>query len=140
MHSRHHLIPVQRHEDERGSLTVVDSSDVFDVRRAYVISDVPRGAVRGEHAHREQQGVVIPLVGRFTVVVDDGEQEAEYVLDDPARGLFLGRMVWRELQGFSPGAGGWIVSSAGYDPDDYIHSRDAFRDEYAAEVVTVMFL
>lgn len=137
---RHALVPIERHADERGSLRVIDSTDAFDVRRVYVLSDVPEGAVRGGHAHREHLGILVPLVGSFTVVVDDGEQESEYVLDDPTRGLFLGRMVWRELRNFSAGAVGLIASSHSYDPDDYIHGRAEFRAEYAAEIVVLMHM
>lgn len=140
--TRHRTVPVGLHQDDRGSLVIVDDTTdaELEVRRTYAISGVPAGAVRGGHAHRELRQIITPLVGGLTVSVDDGETEESYRLPDPGQGLFIGRMVWRELRDFTPDAVVLVAASAPYDPDDYIHDRDQFRDEYAAEAVLLTLL
>lgn len=140
--TRHRWVSVERHQDERGSLIVLDDSTDTEltVRRTYTIWGVPEGAIRGGHAHRELHQIIVPVTGGVTVVVDDGENEQTYRLNDPSRGLFLGRMVWRELQDFTSDAMILVGASLPYDPEDYIHGRDRFHDEYAAEVVLLTLL
>jgi dTDP-4-dehydrorhamnose 3,5-epimerase-like enzyme len=142
MANGHRLVTLPSHVDERGTLVVIDDTVTpdFEVRRAYVIRGVPGTEVRGAHAHRELRQIVVPLAGSFTVSVDDGEQTAEYLLADSGVGLFLGRMVWRELRAFSEDAVALVLASDRYNPDDYINDLSQFHDEYAAQIVTMAFL
>ncbi len=142
MPTAHRLVPLQTHEDHRGSLAVLTADEAadFEVRRAYLIHSVPAGAVRGAHAHRELRQVLVPVTGSVDVEVDDGNETATYRLDDPSTGLYLGRMVWRELRNFSPDAVLLVLASDVYRPDDYLHDRARFRDEVAAETVVLMYL
>lgn len=134
--ARHRLVPISRHEDDRGSIVILDSSTDadFKVRRTYAISQVPEDSVRGGHAHRSLHQILVPVVGRVTVDVYDGEVDETYHLDSPYQGLFLGRMVWRELRNFSSDAVLLVAASADYDQEDYIRDRNKFYDEYIAEV------
>lgn len=140
--TRHRRVTVDVHRDPRGSLLVIDegSDAEVDLARVYVITDVPGSAVRGGHAHRELHQLLVIVRGSVRVVVDDGVDEAEYVLDQPGDGVFLGSMVWRELHDFSRDAVVLVAASGAYDPDDYIHDREAFHGEILSQIVTIALL
>jgi len=122
------MVDLPLHEDARGKLVVLEAGKEieFDVKRAYYIFDVPKEAVRGGHGHRRLRQVVIALAGSFDMIVDDGSSTARYTLDSPARGLFIGEMIWRQMVNFSSGAIGlWLVSEQ-YDADEYYRDYDEF--------------
>ena len=92
--------------DTRGDLTFIEGRVhvPFDIARVYYLYNVPVDAERGGHAHKELQQVLFALSGSFRVTVDDGKTKAEYWLRDPRKGLYISRMVWREMDSFSQGA------------------------------------
>lgn len=125
------LIELWRHRDERGCISVIESewNTGFPVQRVYMLYDPTEGTARGGHAHRELEQVFIAAHGGFTIHVNDGFQQAEYRLDDPGTGLYVGPMVWRDLSGFSPGAVCLVLASHHYDEADYYrHYADFHRD------------
>jgi hypothetical protein len=126
--ARHHPVPLRRVVDPRGALVIADGPDAlpFAARRMYAITEVPAGERRGAHAHRALQQVFVPLAGAFTLRLDDGDGPVDVRMDDPARGHYVGPMVWRELVDFSPGAVCLVLASEPYDADDYIHDHREF--------------
>lgn len=115
--------------DPRGNLTFVEARRhvPFDIRRAYWIYDVPGGEVRGGHAYRELDELLISLSGSFDVVVDDGRDKRLVSLNRSYYGLVLPRMIWRHLQNFSTNSVCLILASAAYDERDYVRDYDEFR-------------
>jgi len=111
-----------------GNLTVVESDDLvpFPIERVYYLYDVPTGAVRGGHAHRALQQLLIPLSGSFDVVLDDGKEKRSVHLNRPSVGLLLTPMIWRELVNFSSGSVCMVLASAHYDEGDYFREYDDF--------------
>lgn len=124
----HHAVPLRRHTDDRGSLIIADGGDAlpFAARRMYAITEVPPGRVRGAHAHRALRQVFAVLSGAFTLRLDDGRGEVVVRMNDPARGHYVGPMVWRELDDFAPGTVCLVLASDPYDADDYLHTREDF--------------
>lgn len=120
-------LPVVR--DERGSLTYVEEPQGLDfaVRRIYYLYDVPKGAGRGAHAHRELHQLVIAMAGRFDVALDDGRARRTVTLDRPSAGLRIGPMIWRDLRRFSPDAVCLVLASMPYGEADYIRDYGEFR-------------
>ncbi|GAA3947139.1 FdtA/QdtA family cupin domain-containing protein [Actinomadura viridis] len=121
-------VELREHRDRRGALSVVEAGiDVgFAIRRAYYFYDVPASMVRGAHGHRSLHQLLVAVHGRFDVLVDDGVRQDRFRLDRPARGLYIGPMVWRSLVDFSPGAVGLVLASTLYDESDYFHDYGAF--------------
>lgn len=111
-----------------GNLTVVESDDhvPFSIERVYYLYDVPIGAVRGGHAHRALQQLLVPLSGSFDVLLDDGVAKRSVHLDRPSVGLLLTSMIWRELLNFSAGSVCMVLASAHYDESDYFRDYDDF--------------
>lgn len=122
------LISLPKLNDDRGSLTFLEGGRhiPFEIRRIYYLYDVPAGASRGGHGHKALQQVLIAISGRFEVVVRDGRRELSYSLDRPDSGLYLPRMMWRELREFAPGSVCMVLASDNYDESDYFRDYSDF--------------
>ena len=112
----------------RGDLTFVEGGKhlPFNIARVYYLYNVPVDSERGGHAHRELEQVVFALSGSFRMKIDDGHQKSEYWLRDPRKGLYISRMIWREMDRFSQGAVCMVLASHRYDENDYYRDHDAF--------------
>lgn len=117
----------------RGALTVTEQGrDVpFDIRRAYWIYDVPSGESRGGHAHKELRQLLVAISGSFKVVLDNGKERREIMLNHPWQGLLIVPGVWRTLEDFSSGAVCLCLASEHYDEDEYIRDYAEFKTLYS---------
>ncbi|MGE0451630.1 MAG: WxcM-like domain-containing protein [Vicinamibacterales bacterium] len=115
--------------DMRGTLSVGEvAHDIpFDVRRFFVVHDVPSREVRGANAHRRLHQFVVCMHGRCRVVTDDGRQRQEFALAEPGVGLYLPPLTWTMHYRHSPDAVVMVLASDIYDPDDYVRDYDEFR-------------
>lgn len=118
-------------QDLRGSLTFaeIDQSLPFTPKRYFMVFDVPSKEVRGEHAHRQCHQFLICIKGNCSVVVDDGKDRAEVVLNRPNIGLHIAPMVWATEYKYSPDAVLMVLASDVYQSDDYIRDYDQFIKE-----------
>lgn len=115
------LVSLPKITDPRGNLTFVEGGQhiPFDIQRVYYLYDVPGGAERGGHAHKELHQLIIAMSGSFDVVLDDGEQKKRYHLNRSYNGLYICPMIWRELDNFSSGSVCMVLASNRYDESDY---------------------
>lgn len=122
------LVELPMITDIRGSLSVGEfaRSVPFDVRRYFLVFDVPSEHTRGEHAHRECHQFLVCVHGRVHAIADDGRQRREFVLDRPNLGLHLPPMTWGTQYKYSPDAVLLVFASHYYDPEDYIRDYDEF--------------
>lgn len=122
------LIRVPGVLDLRGNLVHVTSGVEipFPIQRAFFVYGVPSRDVRGEHAHRTLHQLLICVHGACHVIVDDGQQRDELILDDPTVGLYIPPMAWSIQYKYSPDAVLAVLASAPYDPDDYIRDYDQY--------------
>lgn len=121
----HHL---PRILDLRGNLTVGEfgRSIPFSPKRYFMVFGVPNAEIRGEHAHRVCQQLLLCAHGSCHVVADDGKHREEFVLDDPATALYLPAMTWGVQYKYSPDAVLIVFASEYYDNADYIRDYDSF--------------
>ena len=124
-------ITLPHRRDVHGSATeAVPQEDVpFDIPRVYYLYDVPGGAWRGGHAHRELEQIVLAVAGAFDLLLDDGRRARSIRLDRAHSGVLIATGIWRELLNFSSGAICLVLASAPYDEADYVRDYDAFRRE-----------
>lgn len=114
--------------DSRGNLTFLEELKhvPFEIQRVYYIYDVPGGEIRGSHAFRFQQEIVIALSGSFDVVTHNGHSEQRFTLNRSYNGLYLPQMTWRTIENFSTNSVCLVLSSRLFDESDYIRSKDEF--------------
>jgi len=123
------LIDIPKIEDPRGNLSVIEKDVIpYSVKRVYYLYDVPGGAERGGHAHRDTIEFLIAISGSFDVVLNDGATRQTITLNRPYKGLLITTGIWRELKNFSSGAVCLVVASDVYDEEDYIREFEEFLE------------
>lgn len=98
----------------------------FAIKRVFYLYGVPHGASRGGHAHKELQQLIVCVRGAVDVTLDDGREKKRLSLARPSQGMYVPRLIWCELDNFSPGAVCVVLASAEYDEADYYRNYDAF--------------
>ena len=126
--AQYKLIELRKVIDTRGNLTAGEfgKSIPFQVKRFFMIYQVPLVDVRGEHAHRKCHQFLICTRGRTSVIADDGKRREEFLLDRPDFGLHLPPMVWGVQYKYSPDAVLLVFASEYYEADDYIRDYGEF--------------
>ena len=123
--------------DERGNLVVVEGSGIdipFSIKRVFYIYGSDAEVIRGRHANRKTEFVLINVSGKSKVKVDNGYEQRIIDLDRPRMGLYLSTMVWKDMFEFSPDSVLLVLASEHYDAEEYI--RISVSGQQAA--VTVM--
>lgn len=121
------LISLPKIEDPRGNLSVIEKDIIpFEVKRVYYLYDVPSGAERGGHSHKEQREFLIALSGSFDVELNNGVDKKTITLNKPNEGLLIEAGVWRELKNFSSGSVCLVVASDVFQEEDYIRDFEEF--------------
>jgi hypothetical protein len=124
------IIELPRITDVRGNLTFIEGNDhvPFDIKRVYYLYDVPGGEKRGGHAHKALQQFIIAASGSFDVILDDGVNRERYHLNRSYYGLYVPKMIWRELDNFSSGSVCVVLSSEHFEEEDYIRDYNEFKN------------
>ena len=122
------LIELPRIERAAGSITPIEAGKhvPFEIARVYYLYDVPGGASRGGHAHKELMQLMVSVMGSFDVVLDDGFMRKRITLNRGYYGLFLPKLIWRELENFSSGAICVVLASQPYRETEYIREYSDF--------------
>ena len=118
--------------DERGHLVIAEGmKDIpFDIKRVFYIYGSDPDVVRGQHANRESEFVLINVAGTSKVKVKDGEgNEAIFCLNRPHTGVYLPTMVWKDMYDFSEDSVLLVLASTHYNPDEYIRDYELFSSE-----------
>lgn len=126
------LIDLPKVSDPRGNLTFIEGGRhiPFEIQRVYYLYDVPGGSERGGHAHKALHQLIIAMSGSFDILLDDGRSKKRFHLNRSYQGLYVGPMIWRELDNFSSGSVCMVLASNYYEESDY------YRDysEYLAAI------
>ncbi len=122
------IIDLPRVNDPRGNLTFIEGGRhvPFEIKRVYYLYDVPGGAERGGHAHKDLHQLIIAMSGSFDVILNDGATQKRFHLNRSYFGLYVCPMIWRELDNFSSGSVCMVLASNFYGEDDYFRDFSAF--------------
>ena len=115
--------------DERGQLVIVEGNKniPFDIKRVFYIFGSDPSVVRGQHANRKTEFVLINVAGTSKVAVKDGEgNEAIFCLNRPHTGIYLPTMVWKDMYDFSEDSVLLVLASEYYDDNEYIRDYEEF--------------
>lgn len=123
------LIDIPKITNSKGNIGVLEKGTIpFEIKRVYYLFDVPSGAKRGGHAHKQLKQVLIAISGSFDVVLKDGKNKQIITLNRPDKGLLIENNLWRELENFSSGAVCLVLASEVYDEKDYYRSFKQFKE------------
>lgn len=118
----------QPHGDERGQLVSLEEyNDIpFRIKRVYFVYDTKEGVVRGHHAHKSLEQILVCVHGSCKILLDNGTEKKVVNLEKPYEGLYIANNVWREMFDFSPDAVLMVLASELYNEEDYIRDYDEF--------------
>lgn len=120
--------------DVRGNLTFIQYPEQlpFEIQRVFWTYDVPGGEIRGGHAYKEQEEIIISLSGSFDVVVTNPDHTTQRIsLNRSYYGLYLPPLTWRHMENFSTNSLGLHLSNKVYTEQDYIRDFDVFKERLA---------
>ena len=122
------LIPLPKISNPKGNLTFIEGQQhvPFSIQRVYYLYDVPGGAERGGHAHKDLQQLIIAASGSFDITLDDGRKKHTWHMNRPYIGLYVPTMIWREITNFSSGSVLMVLASNRYDEADYYRNYTDF--------------
>lgn len=121
------IIDIPKIENSSGNIAVIENNSIpFAIKRVYYLYDIPSSAVRGGHAHKHLNQILIAISGSFDVVLKDGSSIEKILLNKPDKGLLINNNTWRELENFSSGAVCLVLASDIYKEEDYIRDFDEF--------------
>ncbi len=120
----------QKHGDERGMLVALEEKkDIpFEIKRVYYIYDTLKGVRRGFHAHKSLEQILICIQGSCKILLDDGYEKREVLMDKPYEGLYISNVIWREMFDFSSDAVLIVLASDYYNESDYIRDYNEFLE------------
>lgn len=129
--SKYKILEFPELGDERGNLVVIEGGIQipFDIKRIFYIYGSDDTVVRGQHANRQSEFVLINVSGISKVRVDDGYEERIIELNKPKMGIYLDKMVWKDMYDFSPDSVLIVLANTHYDGSEYIRDYDEYIKE-----------
>lgn len=123
--------------DVRGKLVVIEGNqDIpFDIKRVFYIYDSDSDIVRGEHANRKSEFVLINVSGKSKVKVYDGKKSKVYELDKPMMGIYIPSMIWKDMYDFSEDSVLLVITNEHYDEKEYIRNLEEYDKIMHEEVL-----
>ena len=114
--------------DERGKLVVIEGgiSIPFNIKRVFYIYGSDSKVVRGKHANKKSEFILINVSGNCKIRVTDGHEERIINLDRPMMGIYIPRMIWKDMYEFSSDSILLVLASTHYDADEYIKNYEDY--------------
>ena len=114
--------------DERGKLVVIEGGQAipFDIKRVFYIYESDATVVRGQHANVESEFVLINVAGQSKVRITDGTEEFIVELNKPMMGVYIPKMIWKDMYDFSNDSVLLVLASTHYNGAEYIIDYDEY--------------
>jgi len=110
-------------DSERGDLMAFDTIDVpFYVKRFFVVNNVPKCSIRGQHAHKECKQYFICINGEIIVT-----KHGQWIELKKGDSIFIDNLEWSTQHYFTEGAELMVLCSHEYDKNDYITDFEEFK-------------
>ena len=117
--------------DARGKLVVAEGEiDIpFSIQRVFYIYGSDDSVVRGQHANRDSEFVLINVAGSSKVMITDGTNKEVVELNRPMEGVYIPKMIWKEMYDFSPDSVLLVLASTHYNGGEYIRDFEEYLSE-----------
>ena len=114
--------------DERGKLVVIEGNiDIpFTIQRAFYMYGSDAEVVRGRHANINSEFVLINVAGSSKILVTDGKVKEIVDLSKPMEGIYIPKMVWKEMYEFSQDSVLLVLASTHYDSQEYLRDFEQY--------------
>ena len=128
---KYSLLYFKQNGDERGSLVVIEGNqDIpFDIKRVFYIYASDSDVIRGQHANKQTEFVLINISGTSKIKIDNGFERRTIELNKPHMGIYLSKMLWKDMFDFSCDSILLVLASEHYDSKEYIRNYDEFLSE-----------
>ena len=122
------ILEFSEYGDERGSLVIAEGNmDVpFEIKRVFYMYGSDPDVIRGQHANKESEFVLINVSGSSKVKIDNGRENVIVELNKPRMGLYLSTMIWKDMYDFSPDSVLLVLASTHYDGSEYIRDYNEY--------------
>jgi len=121
------LLDVPAFSDPRGALGVLEGAKLpFSIERVYYLYNVPIGAIRGEHGHKQLEQLMICMHGKTEITLNDGERQYPFTLESPSDVLYVPPGMWRQLRFLMPETVVCVLASRPYEVEDYLYEYEDF--------------
>lgn len=115
--------------DERGKLVVVEGNiDIpFSIKRVFYIYGSDETVIRGQHANINSEFVLINVAGTSKIMITDGNKKEIVKLSKPMEGVYIPKMIWKEMYDFSKDSVLLVLASTHYDGTEYIRDFEEYK-------------
>ena len=131
------LLQFADYGDERGKLVVIEGNDKrgvpFDIARVFYIYESDKTVVRGQHANRNSEFVLVNVAGSSKVMITDGVQKEVIELNKPMEAVYIPKMIWKEMYDFSPDSVLLVLANTHYDGTEYIRDYKEYLKEMGVQ-------
>lgn len=123
--------------DERGKLVVIEGDNLsgvpFDIKRVFYIYESDKTVIRGQHANRNSEFVLVNVAGSSKVMITDGVQKEVIELNKPMEAVYIPKMIWKEMYDFSPDSVLLVLANTHYDGTEYIRDYKEYLKEMGVQ-------
>ncbi|MDY4673940.1 MAG: FdtA/QdtA family cupin domain-containing protein [Treponema sp.] len=131
------LLQFADYGDERGKLVVIEGNDKrgvpFDIARVFYIYESDKTVIRGQHANRNSEFVLVNVAGSSKVMITDGVQKEVIELNKPMEAVYIPKMIWKEMYDFSPDSVLLVLANTHYDGTEYIRDYKEYLKEMGVQ-------
>ncbi len=116
--------------DERGKLVAIEGGITipFEIKRVFYIFGSDSSVVRGRHANKESEFVLINVAGESKVRLTDSHEELVVVLNRPMVGVYIPKMIWKDMFSFSKDSVLLVLASTHYNGSEYIRDYNDYQE------------
>ena len=131
------LLQFADYGDERGTLVVIEGNDKrgvpFDIARVFYIYESDKTVIRGQHANRNSEFVLVNVAGSSKVMITDGVQKEVIELNKPMEAVYIPKMIWKEMYDFAPDSVLLVLANTHYDGTEYIRDYKEYLKEMGVQ-------
>ena len=129
IYNHYKIIEFSEFGDEKGNLVVIEgNADIpFEIKRVFYMYGTEKNMVRGSHANKKSEFVLINVAGKTKIKLDDGFSKCVIELDKPRMGIYIPKMLWKDMYDFSDDSVLLCLSNEHYDPDEYVRDYKEYK-------------